>query len=298
MKLISVVIPCYNQGEFLEEAVESVLSQSYPHFEIVVVNDGSTDPYTIALLDSFDKPKCRVLQTGNQGLPAARNNGIRSTGGEYICCLDADDKYHPDYFRKAVEVFASDSEFRYGAVPAWVKFFGSRDTLWKTIGHNTEGFEPFLQGLRNNIQSATMFRRICWEKIGGYDESMTLGYEDWDFWIKMLNLGYQWFCIEEPLIYYRQKDQSMVTRADEVRPRLLGALIKNNHGFYAKNLVPMLLARDHEVRMLQKEVSVLAESLAAASGKGSPAIKKSGKASHFQQFRQSLRKLFPSAGKE
>ncbi len=158
-----------------------------------------------------------MLQTINQGLSAARNYGVRATKGEYICCLDADDKYHPDYFSKAVAVFEFDEESIYGAVPAWVQFFGSKNTLWKTIGSNSEGFEPYMQGLRNNIQSATMFRRRCWEQIGGFDESMTFGYEDWDFWIKMLDLNYQWFCLEEPLIYYRQKDQSMVTQADEMR---------------------------------------------------------------------------------
>lgn len=293
MKLISVVIPCYNHGRYLEEAVDSVLTQSYRHVEIVIVNDGSTDPFTIEVLQTFNKPKCTVLHTENRGLPAARNNGIRASQGEYICCLDADDKYHPDYFRRAVEVFERDREIRYGAVPPWVQFFGSADTLWKTIGHNTEGFAPFLQGLRNNIQSATMFRRICWEEAGGFDESMTLGYEDWDFWIKMLDLGYRWFCIEEPLIYYRQKEESMVTRADEIRPRLLEALIKNNYGFYEKHLVPMLLARDQEVRMLQQENRMLVERIAAATASDSPEITHSGTRGFFRQTGLALRKLLP-----
>lgn len=293
MKLISVVIPCYNHGKYLEDAVDSVLVQNYQNFEIVVVNDGSIDPHTIRVLQTFDKPKCRILHTDNQGLPAARNNGIRASQGEYICCLDADDKYHPDYFSRAIEVFERDTEMLYGAVPPWVQFFGSSDTLWKTIGHNTEGFEPFLQGLRNNIQSATMFRRICWEKAGGFDESMTLGYEDWDFWIKMLDLGYQWFCIEEPLIYYRQKEESMVTRADEVRPRLLEALIKNNYGFYEKHLLPLLLARDHEVRMLQKENRMLTERLAAGTASDSPEKKQSVISGLFRKTGRSLLKFLP-----
>jgi len=291
MKLISVVIPCYNHGEYLEESVESVLSQSYRDVEIVIVNDGSTDPATIEILRTFARPKCRILQTENRGLPAARNSGIKVSEGEYICCLDADDKYHRDYFGKAMEVFERDREMRYGAVPAWVQFFGSSDILWKTIGHNTEGFAPFLQGLRNNIQSATMFRRICWEKIGGFDESMTQGYEDWDFWLKMLDLEYRWYCIEEPLIYYRQKEESMVTRADEVRPRLLEALIKNNYGFYEKHLLPMLLARDHEVRMLQNENRILAERRAAAGTEGDAGVHKSGPAGFFQNSVRSLRKF-------
>ncbi|MCK5686090.1 glycosyltransferase family 2 protein, partial [bacterium] len=183
MKLISVVIPCYNHGVYLEEAVESVLAQSYQHFEIVIVNDGSTDSYTNNLLRSFSRPRCSVLHTDNRGLSAARNYGIRASKGEYICCLDADDKYHHDYFKKAVAILDNDKALTYGAIPSWVQFFGSSNTLWKTLGNNCKEFAPFQQGLRNNIQSATMFRRICWEQIGGYDEAMTMGYEDWDFWI-------------------------------------------------------------------------------------------------------------------
>ncbi|MBU0946525.1 MAG: glycosyltransferase family 2 protein [Proteobacteria bacterium] len=293
MKLISVVIPCYNHGAYLEEAVESVLAQSYQHFEIVIVNDGSTDPYTNEVLLSFDKLKCRVLHTDNQGLPAARNNGIRATEGDYICCLDADDKYHPDYFRKAISVLDDDEKQKYGAVAAWVQFFGSSDALWKTIGSNSEGFAPFLQGIRNNLQSATMFRRICWEKIGGFDESMTLGYEDWDFWLKMLELGYEWFCLEEPLIYYRQKDYSMVTRSDEVRPQILESLIRKHHRFYKNHLVPILLERDQEVCRLTRENKKLAEQLAVGNDTCLSGFQKSRFAIFCKQVRQALKKIYP-----
>lgn len=253
MKLISVVIPCFNHGQYLDEAVESVLAQTYQDFEICIVNDGSTDQYTVDLLNTFDRPKCKVVHTDNKGLPSARNNGVRATKGEYICCLDADDKYHPDYFMKAVDIFDQDKEFRYGAVPAWVQLFGSDNILWKTIGNNSEGFKPFLQGVRNNIHSSTIFRRVCWEQIGGYDESMTTGYEDWDFWIKMLALNYEWFCIDEPLIYYRQKAQSMVTEAHEVRPELLKILIENNYDFYIKHMLPIIQELDSEIFLLKKE---------------------------------------------
>lgn len=295
MKLISVVIPCYNHGAYLEEAVESVLAQTYQHFEIVVVNDGSTDPYTIDLLHSFDKPKCRVHHTDNHGLSAARNSGIRVTEGDYICCLDADDKYHPDYFKKAIAILNEDEEDRYGAVPAWVQFFGTSDLLWKTIGNNSEGFAPFLQGIRNNIQSATMFRRICWEQIGGFDESMTLGYEDWDFWLKMLDLGYEWYCLEEPLIYYRQKEQSMVTQADELRPQILETLIRKHHGFYVKHLVPILLARDEEVHQLKEENRIVSDRYARSTGNVGP--RGAGKNRFNTLCRQAhhlLKKLYPS----
>ncbi len=261
MKLISVIIPCYNQGIYLEDSVSSILAQTYQRTEIIIVNDGSTDPETIQILEHFDKPGCKVLHTSNQGLPSARNTGIKQTTGEYVCCLDADDRYHPDYFTKAVTVLDADTKRRFGAIASWVQLFGESDVLWKTIGANTQGFAPFLQGTRNNIHSSTMFRRSCWEELGGFDQSMVQGYEDWDFWLRMLALGYEWYCIEEVLIYYRRQGTTMVDTADLQRPRLLEALIRKNTVFYSDNFIPMLLERDQEVRNLQQENQNLREQL-------------------------------------
>src|SRR6185503_6687682 len=88
---LSVVIPCYNLGRYLHEAVESVLQQSYQEFEIIIVDDGSTDDFTCWLLQNFDRPKTRVFRQENAGLAATRNRGILKASGDYICCLDPDD---------------------------------------------------------------------------------------------------------------------------------------------------------------------------------------------------------------
>ena len=96
MPKVSVIIPCYNQGACLEEAVDSVLAQTFQDFEILVVNDGSTDEATIRMLGKYERPKTRVIHTDNQGLAMARNNGIREARGAYILPLDADDKIGPD----------------------------------------------------------------------------------------------------------------------------------------------------------------------------------------------------------
>ena len=157
MNRISVIIPCYNHGAYLDEAVDSVLAQNYGEVEIIIVNDGSTDTFTDQLLRSYDRPGCQVIHTPNGGLPSARNTGIKSSSGEYICCLDADDKYHPDYFGKAAQVFDSDEDHVYGAVAPWVRFFGTTNSLWKTVGSNIQGFSPHLQGVRNNFQSPRCF---------------------------------------------------------------------------------------------------------------------------------------------
>src|SRR5690606_16337708 len=89
---VSVVVTCYDLGRFLDEAVGSVLAQTYRDFEILIVDDGSTDPLTLELLAGYRRPRTTVVRTANHGLPAARNEGIRRTDGEFVCCLDADDR--------------------------------------------------------------------------------------------------------------------------------------------------------------------------------------------------------------
>src|ERR1700743_1863614 len=101
MPEISVIIPCFNQGEYLDDAIQSILGQTFPDFEIIVVNDGSTDPLTLTKIDALDYPKTRVIHTSNWGRPGARNLGIRNAGGEWILPLDSDDKIAPTYLALA-----------------------------------------------------------------------------------------------------------------------------------------------------------------------------------------------------
>src|SRR5437879_507126 len=95
--VVSVIIPCFNQGATLDEAVASVLNQTFTDFEIVIVNDGSTDPFTSELLANYHRPRTRVITTANGGLAAARNTAIRNSRGKYILPLDADDRIAPEY---------------------------------------------------------------------------------------------------------------------------------------------------------------------------------------------------------
>ena len=101
---VSVVIPCYNQGQYLDEAVESVISQTYQDFEIIIINDGSNDLETIEILKNYQKPKTRIIHTENQGVIAARNRAIEAAQGKYILPLDADDKIGNTYLEEAVQL--------------------------------------------------------------------------------------------------------------------------------------------------------------------------------------------------
>ena len=124
MPKVSVIIPCFNQGLYLDEAVESVLAQTFQDFEILVVDDGSTDEATIKMLKDYARPKTRVIHTDNQGLSMARNNGILEARGDYILPLDADDKIGPGYLEEAVRIL--DQHRDIGIVYCEAAFFGMR----------------------------------------------------------------------------------------------------------------------------------------------------------------------------
>src|SRR5579862_7046804 len=99
---VSVIVPCYNLGEYLDEAVESVLAQTYQDFEILIVDDGSTNDKTRTILSNYARPRTTVYRTPNRGLAAARNFLVARARGEYLCALDADDKLHPTFLEKTV----------------------------------------------------------------------------------------------------------------------------------------------------------------------------------------------------
>ena len=136
MPTVSVIIPCYNQGQFLDEAVDSVLVQSFADFEIIIVNDGSTDDLTNRLLKTYAKEKTRVIATANMGLAAARNNGIAVACGKYILPLDADDRIGTSYLEKAVAILDADSEV--GIVYSKARLFGAVETDWLLPDYSLE----------------------------------------------------------------------------------------------------------------------------------------------------------------
>ena len=136
MPKVTVVIPCYNQGQYVDKAVESVLNQTYQDFEIIIVNDGSTDAFTNNLLKNYHKPKTRVIHTRNQGLASARNNGIREAKGEYILPLDADDKIGNEYLEEAVMVL--DEKPGVGIVYSEAETFGAVNGKWEMPEYSIE----------------------------------------------------------------------------------------------------------------------------------------------------------------
>lgn len=199
---ISIIIPCYNYGHYLNQAINSVLASTFQDFEIIIVNDGSTDPYTKKVLKNIKHPKIKIIHQENKGVPNARNNGIRNSVGDYIMCLDADDLIDPTFMEKAYWIF--ETRLEVGIVSSWTQNFGDEHYIWKV-----NFFSPYKLFKENILHVSSLFRRVCWEVTGGYDESMKYyGYEDWEFWIRIVKAGWQVAYIPEALFFYRQHKDS------------------------------------------------------------------------------------------
>lgn len=222
MPKVSVVIPCYNQGQFVDEAVDSILAQSFTDFEIIVVNDGSTDDRTNSLLQNYNREKTRVVVTANMGLAAARNNGIAVAAGEYILPLDADDRIASTYLEKAVAILDADSEV--GIVYSNAQLFGAVETGWLLPEYSLERML-----VDNLIFCSAFFRRDDWQATGGYDAGMIYGWEDYEFWLGLIERGRKVVRIEEALFLYRVASDSMVRSKEKWQKTAMFERIYQRH---------------------------------------------------------------------
>lgn len=234
MVRVSVVIPCYNQGSYLEEAVDSVLNQTCQDFEILVVNDGSTDVVTTELLADFHRPKTRILHTVNQGVASARNTGIEEAVGEYILPLDADDTIGPGYLEKAVAVLDGNPDI--GIVYCLGELFGAEKRII-----SAPEFSVRRMLFSNLIFASAFFRKVDWQAVGGYNSNMRYGCEDWDFWLSLLEIDRKAYRIPEVLFRYRIKGNSRNTSMTrELHMEMHLQLMKNHPGLFVDHTRPLL----------------------------------------------------------
>lgn len=237
---VTVVIPYFNMGRFIDETLDSVKKQTYKEeIEVILVDDGSSERESVGVLDKLENAGWpEVIHQKNAGLPAARNAGTKRAKGIYIACLDADDIYHPDFIQKCVEVLEADKDRRLGFVTTYVQMFGVRDGLWKIEDYNAESRIRMLA--QDVVHGNSMFRKEAWERAGGYDEQMTRGYEDWDFWISLLEAGYIWHRIPQPLFNYRCRAGSMWAHSAQIHDELYAALVDNHPAFYKANCLDLI----------------------------------------------------------
>ena len=216
MPKVSVIIPTYNREEFITETINSVLNQTYKDFEIIVVDDGSTDN-TKQKLESF-KLKIKLIEQKNSERAIARNNGVRNSKGEYLAFLDSDDVWIKNKLEKQVELLDSKPEviLTYGQ-SLRINEHGQKIKIAKRQieGYSGEVFENLL--LRNFIASPTpIIRREYFDKTEGF-QTKYIPYEDWEFWLRFSLLG-KFYFFNNPFAYYRiHKNQSVkLVQAEKV----------------------------------------------------------------------------------
>jgi len=226
MPKVTIVIPCYNLGAYVEETVRSVAEQTFQDYEMVLVDDGSTDPESCVVLDRLDHPRLRISRTENRGVSAARNHGIALGSGEYILPLDADDRIAADYLATAVAVL--DARPGAGIVYGRTEFFGDMSGGWDLPPYSLEEIL-----VHNLIPNAGIFRRGDWSATGGYDEQMRSGWEDYDFWLTLIERGVEVVQLPRVTFYYRRYPTSMShTMTEEGRIALHGRLFRKHRGLY------------------------------------------------------------------
>ena len=224
--LVSIIVPCYNQGKYLHECIESILASTYKNIEIIVVNDGSTDSQTLDVLANLKYEKTIVVNQENKGLPSARNAGISYAKGKYILPVDADDMIMPAFIEKAVNVL--DENKCIGIVGGLTEFFGEKSGLFDLPKFDKRRFM-----LSNCLVCSHMFRKEDWKRVGGYNSNMNLGLEDWDFWLSLLEINRDVYQFDEVFFRYRKHGTTMIEgMTGEHRKKMLLRAIDNHPHLY------------------------------------------------------------------
>jgi len=201
---VTIVIPCFNHGRFVRQAVDSALAQRGAEVSVVVVQDGSTDGETPAACDACSGERVLVIHQENRGLPAARNRGALVADSEYLVFLDADDWLEPEFVSKLAAAMDRDPDQETISHAYCQERLVERGTgIWKV-----PDWDPVLMMITNLHPVTTLVRRDRFQAVGGFDESMRFGYEDWDLWLKFVERGWRGVRVAEPLFTWRRHSQT------------------------------------------------------------------------------------------
>ena len=233
---VGVVISSFNQGLMIEEAVTSVLAQTLLPVHVVVVDDGSTDVSSLEVLAHLEGQGVRVLRQSNQGVSAVRNAGIKSIDAELVAILDGDDRFRRTFLESTVAEF-DDPEVM--AASSWLEMFAVGTGVVRPVGGRIVDFLS-----RNACPAPVVVRRSAWERAGGYAEDMREGFEDWEFFLRLLTPGGRIQIVPEALIEYRTQLGSANLEGMTRRLRLYGDIIDRHSAVFAANVKAALLAQE------------------------------------------------------
>lgn len=228
--LLSVVIPYYNMGLYIEECLYSVLGSTYKDIEVILIDDGSTDPASIRRLEGLPPdPRVTIVRQKNQGLAFTRNHGAGLARGAWLAFLDADDRVAATYYEKTIRAIQNkDNVFFAGS---WVQYFGDSHGLWPAFTP-----QPPYALVHNPVNSSGLvYKREAFLAGGLNDKKADYGLEDYDSLISMLRSGFNGVVIPEPLFYYRVRRDSMFRQATPEKLLYSNRYItEKNKDYYAK----------------------------------------------------------------
>jgi len=221
---LSVIIPYYNMGNYVHEAIDSVINCNYDNKEILIIDDGSSEPASIAVLEELEKSgKVKVFRKENEGLSKTRNLGAKHAEGEFIAFLDADDRVHRDYYTKAIYILKRYKNVSF--VGCWASYFEGSQISWPSFNP-----EPPYILVHNMINSsALVYKRSDFLKAGLNDPTMIYGMEDYDSVINLVKNGFRGVAIPQKLWEYRIRKGSMA----------------QSFNIYSKNYLYRLLSKKH-----------------------------------------------------
>lgn len=240
-KDVEAVVTSFNQGTMVLEAIHSLCEQTVLLGRVILVDDGSTDEKSLEVLKEIETTFAErlplvLVRQPNGGVSAARNTGIARTGAPFVLVLDGDDQLEPTFIEKVSRLLRDDPSIV--AASSWMQTFGVLDAVVRPCGGRLEEF------LSKNCCPAThILRRENWEQCGGYDETMRSGFEDWDFFLSMLETrpGLQIGIVKEPLVDYRTAPASSNIKSMTKRLDLMGFLIRKHLRSYQEHVAEAVL---------------------------------------------------------
>lgn len=225
---VSVIMPCFNNGDHIDEAVRSVLEQSFDAYELIIVDDFSNDGVSVEKIKNMTHPKIRkIFNKQNLGVCVSRNEAIKVARGKYILPMDADDKIHRDYLRLAFRLMDADIA---DVVYCQAELFGAKSGKWKLVDYDAN-----LMLYHNMVFNCAMYRKADWALVGGYSEMLKSGYEDWDFWISLAEKCKRFYRINKTFFYYRVKELSRNIDASQRHDSLMEIIYGRHNNYYIKH---------------------------------------------------------------
>lgn len=241
---VEAVITSFNQKSMIYEAVQSLCRQTILPKRVTIVDDGSTDEESVSILNEIEADgelpvQVRVIRQTNRGVSAARNAGICETEVPFVLVLDGDDNLEPSFIEEVGKILSENPSMV--AASSWMHTFGVLASVVRPTGGDITAF------LSHNCCPAThIFRRSAWQKCDGYDESMRSGFEDWDFFLNMLETtqGAKIGIVKQALINYRTTPVSSNIKSMEKRLELMRYIMEKHIGMYQEHMIETMLGME------------------------------------------------------